>query len=638
MSTIIDLFETSVQKFGDNPFLWEKQNGKYKSLTFKEVADTAKAFGAGLISMNIQKNDRIVILAEGCSAWVMAELGVFYAGGISVPVTVKLNEPHDLIFRINHSESKVIIATASQAQKLENCSSQLGNIQAVIFLDTLVPISYSLCDTFENVVNKGKQFLIDHNIIFDERIKALQPSDYASICYTSGTTSDPKGIILTHRNYTANTEQALNLIDVPSYYSNLLILPWDHSFAHTAGIYTVAKAGASLAAVQLGKSSLETLKNIPSNIKEIKPYFLLSVPSLAKNFYKNIVSAIASEGKAVELLFNFALKISYAYNYDGFHRGRGFRILLSPLVKLFDGLFYKKIRENFGGNLKFFVGGGALLDMELQRFFYAIGIPMLQGYGLTEASPIISANSLKCHKLGTSGKVVFPLQIKICDDKGEQLPTGTPGEIVIKGENVMAGYWKNEASTRNTIKDGWLYTGDMGYLDSDGFLYVLGRFKSLLVGNDGEKYWPEVIEEAIVSHCHFIDQCMLYNNQNPYTTALIVPNREAIRHWIKEHHSHHHHEVVDELLRLMEKEINEFKGDGKFAFMFPQRWLPAAISIIDEPFSEENELINSSMKLVRYKVVEAYRDRIDELFKPDGKNICHLNNQLALKRLIDNML
>lgn len=635
MTSILDLFETSVSQYGNNPFLWEKIGTQYQAYTYQEVLQKAQSFGAGLISLGIQKGDRITLLAEGCAAWVISELGIFYAGAISVPISIKINEPQDLIFRLNHSGSKMIITTASQAKKIEACGDKLKGISTVIFLDQLVPLTAFSCESFENIVAKGDTYLQTHKEECIQRRNSVQPSDYANICYTSGTTADPKGIILTHRNYTANTEQALSLIDVPSYFTTLLILPWDHSFAHTAGIYTLAKAGGSLAAVQTGKTPLETLKNIPTNIKEIKPHFLLSVPALAKNFRKNIEQAIAAKGKFIERLFRLALNISYLYNGIGFNRGKGRRILLYPFTRLFDMLFYKKIRENFGGRLQFFVGGGALLDIELQKFFYAIGIPMLQGYGLTEAAPIISANSLKAHKLGSSGKVVKPLEIKICDEDGRELPLGQKGEIVIRGENVMAGYWENEKATRETIKEGWLHTGDMGYLDEDGFLYVLGRFKSLLIGNDGEKYSPEAIEEALVSHSRFIEQCMLYNNQNPYTVALVVPNKEALKRWMNDNVSSDQETLIEEALKLIESEINEFKTGGKYQHMFPQRWLPAAIAILEEPFSEENKMINSTLKLVRGKVVEYYQQRIDELYTPEAKFITSASNKNALKRLLN---
>ena len=366
-----------------------------------------------------------------------------------------------------------------------------------------------------------------------KRIRSIGPDDYVNISYTSGTTADPKAIILSHRNYTANIEQTLTLMDVPEWWTTLLILPWDHSFAHTVGIYIMMATGASLAAVQSGKSYLDSLKHIPENIREIKPVFLLSAPALAKNFRKGIEKGIKDKGKLIEKLFRHALKIAYTYNGIGWDKGKGFRIFLKPLYKLYDVILFRKIRASFGGRLKFFFGGAALLDIELQKFFSAIGIPMLQGYGLSEASPVISGNVEKRYKLGSSGFLVKNLDLKICDEDGNELAVGKKGEIVIRGENVMKGYWKNERATRETIRDGWLYTGDMGYMDEDGFLYVLGRFKSLLISDDGEKYSPEGIEETITDRSPYIDQMMLYNNQNKYTSALLVPNREALARWAK---------------------------------------------------------------------------------------------------------
>ncbi len=380
---------------------------------------------------------------------------------------------------------------------------------------------------------------------------------------------------------------------------------------------------------------METLKNIPVNIKETRPHFLLSVPALANSFRKNIEAGIKGKGRLVEIIFKIGLKTAYLYNGIGWNKGKSWRVIFRPFNMLFDKIIFNKIRQNFGGRLLFFVGGGALLDIELQNFFYATGIPMLQGYGLTEASPVISANSLKKHKLGSSGCIAENIEIKICDETGKELPTGKNGEIIIRGENVMAGYWRNREATGQTIIDGWLHTGDMGYLDDDGFLYVLGRFKSLLIADDGEKYSPEGIEEAIVSHSQYIDQCMLYNNQNAYTVALVVPNAEAIKTWLKsKHHLTTEEDKIISALKLIESEVGEFRKGKKYGNMFPQRWLPVSIAILDKPFSEENKLLNSTLKLVRSKVVELYSDRLKFLFTVEAKNIYNSTNREALFKII----
>jgi long-chain acyl-CoA synthetase len=330
---------------------------------------------------------------------------------------------------------------------------------------------------------------------------------------------------------------------------------------------------------------------------------LLSVPALANSFRKNIEKGINEKSKLVKGLFALAMKVAYAHNLDGWSKGKGWRLLLKPAYSLFDIILFKKIRANFGGRLKFFIGGGALLNIELQRFFYALGIPMFQGYGLSEAAPIISSNSQEKHKLGSSGHLVKWLELKICDDEGSELPLGEKGEIVVRGENVMKGYWNNEKACSEALRNGWLYTGDIGYMDEDGFLYVLGRFKSLLIANDGEKYSPEGIEEAFADHSRFIDQCMLYNDQNPYTVALIVPNQEALRQYLAgKNLDPASRDGKKAALKHLEAELGEYRSGKKHASMFPQRWLPTAIAVLNEAFTEDNHMLNSTMKIVRGKL------------------------------------
>ncbi|MBI3788809.1 MAG: AMP-binding protein, partial [Ignavibacteriales bacterium] len=208
------------------------------------------------------------------------------------------------------------------------------------------------------------------------------------------------------------------------------------------------------------------------------------------------------------------------------------------------------------------------------------------------------------------------------------------GQIVVKGENVMAGYWKNERATRETIRDGWLYTGDLGYLDEDGFLYVLGREKSLLISHDGEKYSPEGIEETMVAHSVYIDQIMLFNDHSMYTVALLVPNKDAILAWLaKRGLSSHTTEGQDAALRLLKGEIEEYFQKGRYAGIFPERWLPSAIAVLGEPFTEQNRFLNSTLKMVRTRIADFYKNRIDFLFTPEGKDICNHQNRTIIKRL-----
>jgi len=634
MKSLIRFFEENVEKYSTNIYLWEKLQDKYEGTTYQETRKQVHEFGAGLMQLGIKKGDRVSLLSDGRNYWVIGELGVLYAGAINVPLSVRLN-PEEIKFRLNHSESRMVITNSNQAPKVLEILDQCPAVEKVIFMDPRE--EYSSNQIHFNEVRKiGREWLDipTNRKAFDEFTASIQPSDFANICYTSGTTADPKGIILTHGNYVTNVYQAYTLMDIPQHYKTLLFIPWDHSFAHTAGLFAFMGKGASVASVKIGKTPMENLRNVPVCMKEIKPNLLMSVPAIAKNFRKNIEKGIKEKGKFTESLFNFALKMAYSYNKEGFNKGKGLQNLKKPLLNLFDRILFRKVREAFGGELDFFIGGGALLDIELQRFFYAIGAPMFQGYGLSEASPIISSNSLKRHKLGSSGYLVNNMELKICDEDGNALPVGEKGEIVIKGGNVMHGYWKNEAATTEAIRDGWLFTGDMGYMDQEGFLYVLGRFKSLLIADDGEKFSPEGIEEAMTQQSKYIDQVMLYNNQKPYSVALIVPNQHALKIFLEDRNlSTTTEEGKRAVLSLIESEVNEYRINGKYGHMFPQRWLPVALGILNESFNEENGLLNSMTKMVRGKITERYKDLIDWLYTPMGKIVYHEHNMEEVEKM-----
>ena len=633
MRTIIHFFEESVRKYGDNVFLWEKTDGEYKGTTYKEVHKQTERLAAGLLSLGIQKGDRISLLSEGRNLWMISELGVLFTGAINVPLSVKLT-PDEVRFRVDHSGSRMVIVSRGQLAKVRQAAPSIPALEKIILLDRIDDMQEKEMYVGD-LLALGDELLEKEPGRLQQAKEAVVEDDYANISYTSGTTADPKGIILMHKNYVANVHQAYSLIDIPQHWKSLLILPWDHSFAHTAGLYAFMGKGASIASVAIGRTPMETLKNIPINIKEVKPHILYSVPALAKNFRKNIEKGIAQKGEKVEKLFRKALKLAYSYNKEGYNKGGGLSFLKKPLLAFYDKLIFSKVRENFGGNLQYFIGGGALLDIELQRFFYALGIPMYQGYGLSEAAPIISANSPARHKLGSSGVVVKDLQLRILDEDGNEMPTGQKGEIVVKGDNVMAGYWKNEEATREALKDGWLHTGDMGYLDEDGFLYVLGRFKSLLIADDGEKYSPEGIEEAFSDQSPLIEQTMLYNNQNPYTVVLLFPNAEALKKRLRDQGlDPASDEGIDAALRMIDAELREYRSGGKYADMFPQRWMPAAVGILSEGFTEENGLLNSTMKMIRGKITDRYQELIDYLYTPEAKDITNPRNREAMKKLL----
>ena len=627
--TIIDFVEQYTAKYGDETFLREKVDGVWKETSFNTTREEAHILAAGFMSMGLEKGDKVALISEGRNYWIFSELGILYAGAVNVPLSFKLESDTDLTFRINHSDARFVIASQTQIDKIRRVIDRCPKVEKVIVMD---PIELKDGEIYiGDIMEAGKEYLKEHQDLLLERMASVGPDDYANISYTSGTTADPKGILLTHRNYTANVDQALSVISIDRGDVMLIILPLDHCFAHVAGFYVMMKCGGSIATVPCGKSTVSLLKNIPTAIKEVRPHVLLSVPTLSRNFKKSFDSAIKKSGSFVEKLYEFGIKNAETYNREYYNAGKPCWKMWwrKPINAVIDKLVFSKVREGFGGRIKFFVGGGALLDIELQRYYCAIGMPVFQGYGLSEATPVICSNSMGHARFGSSGRVVKPMDIKICDEDGKKIPNGETGEIVIRGENVMAGYWKNPEATAKTIVDGWLHTGDRGYIckEDPEYLYVTGRFKSLLIASDGEKYSPEGYEDSLADGSKFIETSMLYNNQSPYTVVLVIPNKTLLAEEVKKAGLDPGSlEGKKAQLAIIKEEVDAYRPGGRRAGMFPERWLPASVIVGDTPFTEQNGMLNTTMKMVRGKVEKFYADRIEYAMTVEGKDIMNQKN------------
>jgi len=623
--TIIDFVEHYTRKFADRTFLHEKVGDEWEKTSYRQTRIEAHILAAGLMDMGVQKGDKVALLSEGRKAWILGELGLLYAGACNVPLSVKLEQKSDLLFRLQHSEAKFILVSKGQLSKIRAIRSECPLLKHVIIFDHIENLEEG--ELFiGDLYTKGVDIMNSHPEILEERYSSIAPDDIATISYTSGTVSNPKGVLLTHRNYTANVEQTRSVMLFPDRSKMLLILPLDHCYAHVAGMYLSMSYGCSIGTVP-GNS----LRNIPMAIRELRPNMMLSVPTITKNFKKNIEARMREAGKVSSFLFNFFINLSEDYWREGYNAQKKKQAWKRPLMRLGDRLFFSKIRNGFfGGEMKFFVSGAAYLDMDQQRFFYAIGIPVMQGYGLSEATPIVSTNDIsRRHVLGTCGMTVRPMEIQIRDEAGNILPIGQKGEICIKGENVMAGYYKNPEATAAAIEDGWLHTGDMGYMWDEDFLCVTGRFKSLLISADGEKYSPEQIEETITSRSKYIDQIILYNSQSPYTIAFVVPNRDNLYAYLAKFRP-----GVDPAspagrkicLEKLQGVFDSYKIGQINYGAFPERWLPAAFIVIKEHFSLSNGQMNASAKVVRHKVEECYADRMKFAFTPEGKSMVNPQN------------
>lgn len=639
--TVLQMLARAAEDFRDSPYVWNKTDEGWKPLTFSEVRDTARALAAGLRAIGLERHDKVTILAEGRQEWVITEFAVLYAGGVSVPLSIKLL-PEELPFRINHSESVMVAVSRNTVSKLADVLGKLKRRVVVLYLDDDTETLHSLEEnyrvergsrlfTYADLIEQGRAELAAREQELAAVEEQIGEEDVVTISYTSGTTGNPKGIMLTHKNYYVNVHDSVELHRVPhGGYRTLLILPCDHSFAHTVGLYAALPRGIEIYFVDARGGGMAQIRNIPTNLRETNPVFLLTVPALTGNFMKKIRDGVAAKGGPVKKLFETGLAAGIAYHGNVQPRPPFLRRAVNYLpYKLADLVLFRAIRRTFGRNIRFCVGGGALLDRKQQEFFTALGVPIYQGYGLTEAAPVISSNTPYAHKIGSSGIIAPSVECHILDEHGGECAVGETGQIAVRGENVMKGYFKNDAATTEVLQGDLLLTGDRGYLDEDGFLHVVGREKALLISPDGEKYSPEEIEEAIVNCSDLVEQALVYNDHCRYTGALITLDEERVRARIAERGISDADDVLDEL----RASLYAFENDSAYKRRFPPQWVPSTFQVLEDHFTEENKMINSTMKMVRYRIINAYEDRIAAMYAEDGQNYRNDRNREAVRKL-----
>jgi long-chain acyl-CoA synthetase len=638
MRTVISLLHDAARRFPDRAYTTKKGDSGWQEFSFTDVDRHSDVIAAGLLESGFTHGDRAVIISEGRSEWITAEFGILKSGCISVPLSIKLSYD-EIAFRMNHSEARGLFISSNSIAKLMQAWPHMTTPPVIFYLDDedknykkaleelkLTPAK----DIFiwKDLVKKGEEKLAGEPALISDLEPTIDEQDVVNICYTSGTTGNPKGIMLTHLNYYANAHDCVNLFNIEdATFSTLVILPLDHSFAHTVGTYASLVRGITLHFVDARGGSKNIIRNIPSNLVETNPTYLMTVPSLSGNFMKKIIAGVAKKGKLINAIFTKGVEAGIRINGDGYNKPSAWvRFINFFPYKLASLLLFPKIRKIFGDNIKYCVGGGALLEVKQQHFFAAIGVPVYQGYGLTEAAPVICSNTPDKHKFGTSGVIAPTVECRIMKSEDQEAEVGERGEIVIKGNNVMKGYFRNEEASAEVLKDGWLWTGDLGYMDEDGFLVVTGRAKALLIAPDGEKYSPEEVEEAIINQSQLINQLLVYNDHKVFTSALITLNVDKVRERIEQ-------EGIEKdeasLIKLIEEDLYRFKEITPG--LVPQQWIPSCFEIIEKEFSEEDKLVNSTIKIVRYKVFERYADRIEAMY--EDKDNLNPRNRGAVKNL-----
>ena len=488
---IPELFFEIAKKRADKTALLYKKEGVYFPVTFKDLAQKIKIFSVALQKLGVEKGDNVAILSENRPEWVISDISIMAAGAISVPLHATFSAKA-ICTVLNHSKAKVlIVSNIDFLNKVLLGQKYLKNLKKIIVIDKLTGAQR---ENLSGKVLGYKALMSLHQADEPEQI-FLDPDEVCSIIYTSGTTGKPKGVMLTHRNFLSNVEAVNEMIPVEGNDIFLSFLPLSHVLERTAGYYMALFYGATIAYA-------ENSKQLPQNLKEARPTILISVPRIFEKFHDAIWDKINASPLLQQNIFKWALKQkkkSFAY-------------------RIADYFVFKKIRSQMGGRLRLAVSGGASLNENIARFFSKIGVMIFEGYGLTETSPVISANMEHDFKFGTVGKVAPGVKVKISENK----------EILVKGPNVTQGYFENKKETKNVFnKEGWFYTGDLGFIDKQGFLTIIGRAKEMLVTSGGKNVWPEPIEN-LLNNDRFISQSMVVGNNQKFISALISPDWQEV--------------------------------------------------------------------------------------------------------------
>jgi len=490
-----------------NPFqtaLRRKERGSYKDISWQHLEQQIMAFGRGLLALGLQHGDHVAVMAPNGPEWVYADLAAMACGAASVPVyhTEGLAAIRHII---EDSRSRFLFAqNPVQAKELLDHHQQIPHLEKLILLEGELVHPWVM--TLANFLAGGKSVPVEKlNALLEEG----RGDDLASLVYTSGTTGPPKGVMLTHQNFLSNIDAALKLFDIGEYDQCLSFLPLSHVFERMAGYYLMLQQGTVIAYA-------ENFESVPVNLKEVAPTVVVSVPRLYEKMYSRVIERVLAGPWLNKQIFFAARRIGRLW-VSKQQNGEPISWYLELGIKLARRLVFAKIAEHLGGRLRFFVSGGAPLAPEIAEFFLAAGLPIYEGYGLTETSPVISANCPAQHRIGSVGRPLINTEVRLSDE----------GEILVRGPGVFQGYWQRPEDTQEAFDQDWFKTGDIGKLDGDGFLFITDRKKDLIVTASGENIAPQILENLLKKD-KFIANAMVYGDRKPYLTALIVPNFDKL--------------------------------------------------------------------------------------------------------------
>ena len=511
VTTLPGLLLNTLSIYPKPQFMLVKKAGHYTPISSADFGETVRHYSLGLQALGQGKGDKLIILSENRPEWIMTDFANLCLGGITVPVYTTLVSDQ-IKYLINDSDARIVVVSSSdQWRKLEAVRSELPQVKHFITLDTKPPAEGVL--TLAEVLAKGRAADAAQPGLFESLARAVQPSDEASIIYTSGTTGQPKGVILTHDNFVSNIVSVAAIIEFTIKDTVLSFLPLSHVLEHMV-TFTYIYKGCTIAYA-------ESVETVAQNLLEVRPQIMVSAPRVFEKIYAKVMDTVLASPGLRRKIFYWGLKVGKAYGAKKL-AGRTPGGWLSFRHGLAHKLVYSKIIEKMGGQVRFFVSGGAPLSPDIAEFFYAMGLIVLEGYGLTETSPVVSINTFEKMKFGSVGPILPGVEVKIASD----------GEILVKGPNVMKGYYKKPAETAEVIADGWFKTGDIGHLDADGLLFITDRKKDLIVTAGGKNVAPQPIENILKTN-PYIANAVVTGDRRRFISALIVPNFEKLEEYAR---------------------------------------------------------------------------------------------------------
>ncbi|MCD6150593.1 MAG: long-chain fatty acid--CoA ligase [Deltaproteobacteria bacterium] len=596
---LVQMFFDQVDRYGNDRAMMVKRGGAYADISWNEWAEEVRHIAAGLLSRGLQPGDKVALLSENRPEWAFIDLAILNTGGADVPV-YPTNRPSQVVYIVNDSESAVIfVSTEEQLRKVLEVKKSCSRLKTIVVIDHGVDDAL-LADesviTLSFLEAEGKSWLQQNPGKLDEFKAQIKADDLATIIYTSGTTGDPKGVMLTHENFYRNCQGSATRNEVNHDDIALSHLPLSHVLERMSGYYLMIYVGATIAYA-------EAIDTVPLNMEEVGPTIMISVPRLFEKIYAKIYdAALHSSGLKRRLMFwAFGVADKIAVCKEGKKEPSAFLDWQYGLAKK---LVFSKMGEKLGGRLRFFVSGGAPLPKKIAEFFYATGYFILEGYGLTETSPVLAVNTPEELKFGTVGKLIPDVQVKIADD----------GEILAKGPNITPGYYNNPEATRDAFVDGWFCTGDIGNLDDEGYLSITDRKKDLIVTAGGKNIAPQHLENLLKMD-EYISEVMLYGDKQRFVSALLVPDYESLEEYALDHdvlYTDIRGLLEDpEIIRLFEQRLEKVQEENEI----PHYEQVKKFILLDSDFSMDKEEITPTLKLRRKIVTAKYQQQLDALYE-----------------------